>query len=105
MATYQTIVLLNLSAWDNPNKPGTGFTLDVVLSVCDGASKGVGVEKAYYKTEGDGTIKRMPKMLQRKDFSKIKEHWPKILEYFDNPPPVPEVTAPTANAAIEEVPF
>ncbi len=102
MAEYKTIVLLNLSKWENPNKPGTGFTLDVVLAVQDGQSKGIGVEKAYFK---DGGEKRMPKMLGRKDFAKCKEHWPKILALFDNPPPLPEVKPLETGGAIEEVPF
>ncbi len=91
MATYQTLVLMNLSRWDNPNKPGTGYTLDVVHQLQDGKSKGVGVEKAYFKDNGD---KRMPKMLGRLDFKKCAEHWPKILALMDNPPPLPAPTEP-----------
>lgn len=90
MATYQTIVLMNLSMWENPNKIGTGFTLDVVMSVVDGKNKGVGVEKAYWK---DGGTKRMPKMLTRMDFKKCAENWSKILSLMDNPPPVPTPAA------------
>jgi hypothetical protein len=101
MATYQTLVLINLSKWDNPNKPGTGFTLDVVHSICDGKSKGVGVEKAYYKDNGE---KRMPKMLSRMDFKKVAERWPEILALMDNPPPVPEVK-PQEPQTLDEVPY
>lgn len=97
MPEYKTIVLFNLSKWENPAKPGTGFTLDVVQSVVDGKSKGVGVEKAYFKEGGE---KRMPKMLSRMDFKQCAEHWPKILAFMDNPPPLPEVEAPN-NGAID----
>lgn len=102
MADYRTIVLFNLSKWENPNKLGTGYTLDVVMSVQDNVSKGVGVEKAYFK---DGGEKRIPKMLQRKDFAKCKEHWPQILYFMDNPPPIPEVKPMETGGPIEEVPF
>lgn len=101
MATYQTIVLLNLSKWENPQKPGTGFTLDVVNSVCDGKSKGVGVEKAYYKDNGE---KRMPKMLSRMDFKKVAERWPEILGLMENPPPIPP-EAPPPDGSLKEVPW
>ncbi len=93
MATYQTIVLMNLSKWENPKKLGTGFTMDVVMSVQDGVRKDVGVEKAYFKDDGNGGVKRMPKLLNRKDFKLCAENWPKILDLMENPPPVPEVQA------------
>ncbi len=104
MADYKTIVLLNLSSWTNPNKPGTGFTLDVVHSVADNVSKGVGVEKAYFKDDGNGGVKRMPKMLSRADFKRCAENWPKIIALMDNPPPLPEVQAQDTGS-IDEVPF
>ena len=88
MAEYKTIVLLNLSRWENPNKAGTGFTLDVVQSVVDNQSKGVGVEKAYFKDNGE---KRMPKMLLRMDFKKCAENWPRILDLMEHPPALPEI--------------
>ena len=91
MATYQTIVLLNLSKWENPGKPGTGFTLDVVQSIMDGKSKGVGVEKAYWK---DGGAKRMPKMLSRMDFKRCAEKWSEILNLMEHPPAVPPPAEP-----------
>lgn len=91
MADYKTIVLLNLSKWENPKKPGTGFTLDVVQSVCDNKSMGVGVEKAYFKTDDNGGVKRMPKMLSRMDFKKCAEHWPQILDLMEHPPALPEI--------------
>lgn len=95
MPEYKTIVLLNLSKWENPAKPGTGFTLDVVHSVVDGKSKGVGVEKAFFR---DGGEKRMPKMLSKMDFKRCAENWPKILALMDNPPPLPEIQPePTQN--------
>ena len=90
MATFTSIVLLNLSKWDNPKKPGTGYSLDVVQSVCDNVSKGVGVEKVYYKDDG---AKRFARMLDRKDFKTCAEKWPQILGLMDNPPALPEIQA------------
>lgn len=98
MPEYRTIILFNLSKWENPGKPGTGFTLDVVQSVVDGQSKGVGVEKAYFK---DGGAKRMPKMLSRMDFTKCAEHWPKILDLMEHPPALPEVKPAEASKPID----
>lgn len=90
MADFKTIILLNLSCWSNPKKPGTGYSLDVVQSVCDNKSLGVGVEKVYFKDEG---AKRIGKPLGRLDFKKCAEHWPKILALMDNPPALPEIQA------------
>lgn len=101
MATYQTIVLLSLNKWENPGKAGTGFELRVVHIIVDNKSKGVGVEKVYFYQDGAKTI---GKPLQRKDFSTIKEHWPKILSLMDNPPPVPEVK-PQQIDTLDEVPY
>lgn len=86
MPNYQTIVLLNLSKWENPNKPGTGYSLDVVHSVVDGQSKGVGVEKVYFK---DGGTKRIGKPLGKIDLTKVWERRPEIKALMDNPPPIP----------------
>ncbi len=95
MAVYQTLILLNLRKWDNPNKPGTGYSLDVVQSVTDGQSKGVGVEFVYYKDDG---AKRIGKPIQGKDLNRIWEMRVQIKELMDNPPPIPE---PVAAAPIE----
>ena len=104
MATYQTIVLLNLSVWENPNKPGTGYSLDVVQSVVDGQSKGVGVEKVYFKDDG---AKRIGKPLQRNDFRALKQRWSEVLGLMENPPPVPPPPAvePLAAGGIEASPM
>lgn len=86
MATYQTLILLNLSKWDNPKKPGTGYSLDVVQSVTDGRNMGVGVEKVYYKDNG---AKRMGRPLQRMDFKRCAEKWKDIIALMEKPPAVP----------------
>ena len=91
MAVYQTIILLNLSHWDNPGKPGTGYSLDVVQSVADGKNKGVGVEKVYYK---DGGIKRIGKPLSAMDLNRVWDNRAKIKELMDNPPPIPAPPPP-----------
>lgn len=93
MATYRTIVLLNLSHWENPNKPGTGYSLDVVQSVQDGKNKGVGVEKVYFK---DGGAKRIGKPLAGQDLNRVWEHKAEIKALMDNPPPVPPEPEPDA---------
>lgn len=85
MATYQTIVLMNLSKWENPNKPGTGFSLDVVQLVKDGKSTGIGVEKVYYK---DGGAKRICKPLGHIDLNRVWEKKAEIKAYVNNPPAV-----------------
>lgn len=91
MAAYTTIVLMNLSKWENPNRAGTGFSLDVVQSVHEGKSKGVGVEKVSFK---DGGAKRYGRPLSLMDFKKVKEHWPEILAFMNNPPAVPPPAEP-----------
>lgn len=93
MATYQTIVLLNLSRWENPNKPGTGYSVDVVQTVVDGKNKGVGVEKVYFKDGGD---KRIGKPLFGQDLNRVWEHRVEIKALMDNPPPVPQAPEPGA---------
>lgn len=96
MTTYQTIVLLNLRVWNNPNKPGTGYSLDVVQSVADGKSKGVGVELVYFK---DGGSKRIGKPMMGKDLNTVWENRAKIKELMDNPPPVPPPPPPDESLA------
>ena len=91
MATYQTIVLLNLRKWENPNKPGTGYSLDVVHCVTDGKSKGVGVEFVYFK---DGGAKRIGKPMMGADLNRVWEHKAEIKALMDNPPPVPPEPTP-----------
>ncbi len=82
MATYQTLILLNLRKWDNH-------------SVADGKSKGVGVEFVYYKDDG---AKRIGKPLQGKDLNRVWEMRKEIKALMDNPPPipVPEAAEPIA---------
>lgn len=91
MAKYQTIVLLNLSSWSNPNKPGTGFSLDVVQTVSDGRNKGVGVERVYFSDNGN---KRIGKPLFGADLNRVWENKAKIKELMDNPPPIPAPPPP-----------
>lgn len=91
MATFQTVVLLNLSIWNNPNKPGTGYSLDVVHTIMDGQSKGVGVEKVYFR---DGGAKRIGKPLGKIDLSKVWERKTEIKALMDQPPPVPQPLDP-----------
>lgn len=86
MATFTTIVLMNLSKWENPRKPGTGYSLDVVHSIVDGQSKGVGVERVYFM---NGGAKRIGKPLGKIDLEKIWDNRPAIKELMANPPPVP----------------
>lgn len=101
MPKYTDIVLLELSKWENPNKPGTGFILEVVHTITeDRKSKGVGVQKVYFYQDGE---KKIGKPLQRKDFTTVKERWGEILSLMESPPPVPE--APAEDHSIEEVPF
>ena len=92
MPTYRTIVLLNLRAWDNPKNPGTGYSLDVVQSVKDGKSMGVGVELVYYK---DGGAKRIGKPIQGKDLNLVWTRKAEIKALMDNPPAVPKDPEPT----------
>ena len=91
MANYQTIVLLNLRHWENDKKPGTGYSLDVVQTVADGKSKGVGVEFVYYK---DGGAKRYGKPIQGKDLNLIWTERARIKELMDHPPAVPPPPEP-----------
>lgn len=90
MAAYQTYILLNLSKWDNPKKPGTGYSLDVVHETQDGKSRGVGVEKVYYKDNG---AKRIGKPMNGKDLNRIWEQKARIKELMDHPPPLPQPEA------------
>lgn len=90
MADYKNIVLLNLHKWDNPSKPGTGYSIDVVHVTMDGKSKGVGVEKVYYKDDG---AKRFGKPLFGKDLNRIWEMKKEIKALMDSPPPIPEPAA------------
>lgn len=101
MPDFKNIVLLSFSHWENPKKPGTGYEIQVVHEIMDNKSMGVGVQKVYFYQDGTKTI---GKIIKRKDFSAIKENWPKILALMDNPPPVPEVQ-PVQSDTIEEVPF
>lgn len=91
MPTYQTLILLNLRRWDNDKNPGTGYSLDVVHTVADGKSKGVGVEFVYFK---DGGAKRYGKPIQAKDLNRIWEMKVQIKELMDNPPPIPAAPEP-----------
>lgn len=86
------LVLLVLNHWDNPNKTGTGFELRVVHVIsADQKSRGAGVEKVYFYDEGRKSI---GKVLQRKDFSTLKERWSEILPLLENPGPVPPLPEP-----------
>ncbi len=91
MATYLTLVLLNLNRWENPKKPGTGYSLDVVQSVQDGKNKGVGVEKVYFK---DGGAKRILKPLAGADLNTVWKERDRIKGLMDNPPPIPAPAQP-----------
>lgn len=91
MAVYQTLVLLNLRRWDNPNKPGTGYSLDVVHCITDGKSKGVGVEFCFFK---DGGAKRIGKPMMGADLNRIWERRAEIKALMDNPPAVPPPPEP-----------
>lgn len=86
------IVLLVLNHWENPKKPGTGFELRVVHVVsADGKSRGAGVEKVYFYDEGR---KAIGKVIQRKDFSTIKERWGEVLSLLEKPGPIPPLPEP-----------
>ena len=87
MAQFQTIVLLNLSRWENPKpgKEGTGFTVDVVQEIMGGRSMGVGVGKFYFKDNG---AKRILKTLNGKDLNTVWLRKAEIKELMDNPPKV-----------------
>lgn len=96
MAAYKNIVLMVLSKWDNPSKPGTGFELRVVHTLSDNKSKGVGVEKVYFYADAS---KSVGKPLSRADFKRVGEKWKEIAALMDNPPPVPKAPDPEPLAA------
>ena len=112
MAEYKNIVLLNLSKWDNPKSPGTGYSIDVVHVTQDGKSKGVGVEKVYYKDDG---AKRFGKPLFGKDLNTVWKMKAEIKALMDNPPPIPAAPEPApldtggdlgaGGGSLETVPF
>jgi hypothetical protein len=71
---------------------GKGFELRVVHVISeDQKSRGAGVEKVYFY---EGGSKSIPKVLQAKDLSKLKEKWADVKHYLDNPGPVPPLPLP-----------
>jgi hypothetical protein len=91
MANYINIPLLSLSRWENDKKPGTGYEVRVVHVTQDGKSKGVGVEKVYFYSDGKKTI---GKPLFGKDLNTIWKMRAEIKDLMDNPPPVPPEPEP-----------
>jgi hypothetical protein len=91
------VVLKELSNWKSPNKPGSGFALQVVQEIRDGKDpctlrgtdsvhQCVGVRKVWYSQQGEKVI---CKMLAFYDFKKVDEHRPQIEGWMRSPPPVP----------------
>lgn len=88
--THHTLFVV--SRFEFRDSPGKGFELRVVHVVSgDGKSRGAGVEKVYFYDEGR---KAIPKVLQAKDFAKLKEKWADVKHYLENPGEVPAPPEP-----------
>lgn len=71
---------------------GKGFELRVVHVVDEkNESRGTGVEKVYFYENG---TKSISKVIEAKDFSKLKEKWDDVKYHLANPGPIPPLPLP-----------
>jgi hypothetical protein len=71
---------------------GKGFELRVVHVVDEtNKSRGTGVEKVYFYENG---TKFISKVIETKDFAKLKEKWPDVKYHLENPGPIPPLPLP-----------